>query len=151
MAKKIRKTKEHELAQTLYVTNGWSAKEIAAKLDVRENTVGKWAKDGNWKILKASITSTPATAIANLFQNIIEIQDEAKEEERSLTSTETNMIAKISKSIELMNPKKNIGVYITTLEEFLLWLKDFDITNAKGFAPLLKDFIQHKIQQINKL
>jgi transposase-like protein len=43
------KDQERKLAAVMYIEQGKTAKEIAAKLSLSENTLGKWVADGNWK------------------------------------------------------------------------------------------------------
>lgn len=64
-----KKTEERAKARRLFVEFGMNFKEIAAMLKVRENTIGGWAKEDNWKALR----SAKLFSKAKLAQNYTEL------------------------------------------------------------------------------
>lgn len=58
---------------TLFVEQGKTRKQIAEALKVRENTVGKWAAEGNWEDLRTSRLTSAETVITDLKQLIAKL------------------------------------------------------------------------------
>lgn len=65
--------KEH--AKVLYLhENITSQKELAKRVDVRENTIGKWIAEGKWANLKKNFLLTREERMSDLLDELTEIQ-----------------------------------------------------------------------------
>lgn len=58
MANDLKNATKKEIAKDLFLTGKYQQKEIAKKVGVAENTIGRWAKDGKWELLRANLTTT---------------------------------------------------------------------------------------------
>lgn len=114
------------LAEQLYVQAGMTFKAIAEKLTVTEKTIGSWAKQGQWKELRAAHTITKDKIVKNLYLNILEIQEKAQEEERILSSKESDQIVKLSQTIENLDKRIALSVIIQVFQDFELHLAQID-------------------------
>lgn len=81
-----RKDAERAKARRMFVELGITQKEIAEILDVRENTVGEWAKAENWRAARTARMTTNETvlengkmAIANLSDIMLDLQRQRAE------------------------------------------------------------------------
>ena len=66
----VKKQVERDLAKILFVNEGANQKEIAARLDVSEKTIGKWVKDGEWEKLKVSMLVTKDNQLTALYRQL---------------------------------------------------------------------------------
>lgn len=67
---------EKEYAQSLFVNENLTQKEIAERINVTEKTIGKWVKEGNWETLKVSMMTTKDTQLAVLYKQLEQINHE---------------------------------------------------------------------------
>jgi transcriptional regulator with XRE-family HTH domain len=59
-----------EYAKILYVREKLTQKEIAIRLEVSENTVSKWASDGDWERLRKSTMLTREEQISTMLNEL---------------------------------------------------------------------------------
>ena len=55
---KAARKQQRELGRLKFFYQHWTYKEIAEWLGVSENTIGKWAKEDEWKKEKRSLTQS---------------------------------------------------------------------------------------------
>lgn len=60
------KTEARNTARIMFVERGLNRKEIAARLNVREKTVGDWATKGGWDDLRAAHLTSSQSVVATL-------------------------------------------------------------------------------------
>lgn len=99
------KQEQRRAAYTLFVEQGKTRKDIAALLKVRENTVGKWATDGNWEELRTQRLMSSESVITTLKQLMDSLgkQRLAMEGKKDVDASEkariTDELSKVSKSL----------------------------------------------------
>lgn len=70
-----------DIAKTLFLNGTFTQEEIADKVGTTRQTVSRWAKDGTWDELKASLTITPDQIIAQFHRQIMEINNRINQRE----------------------------------------------------------------------
>lgn len=141
MAKKLKAKERRELAEQLYIHHDMTQKEIAEYVQSNENVVSRWKKKYNWEDKKAAQSVTRDEILKNLYNNALEIQRQAKEENRSLTSKEVDQIVKIATSIEKLDKKLNIPTIIMVFKNFLKWLVQVDPEVARTITTYQKQYL----------
>lgn len=69
----LERLKEH--AKVLYLhENITNQKDLAKRVDVRENTIGKWIAEGKWASLKKNFLLTREERMSDLLDELTEIQ-----------------------------------------------------------------------------
>lgn len=66
----VKKQVEKDFAKVLFVNDNITQKEIAARLNVTEKTIGKWVKEGDWESLKISMLTTKDNQLKNLYNQL---------------------------------------------------------------------------------
>ena len=103
MAKTLTNQQKKDLAKLLYLNQGLTQQEIADKVGVSRVTVGRWATDGNWEMLRAAVTSTREEQVRNLYQQIAQINRAiADSETKCATPAQADTILKLSAAISKM-------------------------------------------------
>ncbi|MDJ0363580.1 hypothetical protein QMK33_00330 [Hymenobacter sp. H14-R3] len=151
MALTIKEKKE--LALSYFLHSQMSQQEIAARVEVSENTLSTWKKDGNWEVEKGALTATRPRLITSFYRQIELIQSGAKDAEgrpRALDTKEAQSIRMITKSIGELDRSLSIDLYIQVMEEFITWLFSADSVLAKAVLPFLDRFIKGKFSELNK-
>lgn len=146
----VNKQEEYALAKILYVQNGLSMKEIAEKVKVLEKTISRWVHKGGWKTLRAAQLSLPSNTIVRLYDSINAIMELAENEQRPLTAAEADKIVKISASIRNIDKKKDLGLFVMVLEDFVLWLREFDLSKAQEFVDPMNTFLITKAKTLDE-
>lgn len=139
---------KQELAKMYYVNHGLTAKEVASKVGATEQTIGKWIEKGGWKVLKASELSKPDRLVSNCYDDIISIQEQARNEKRSLSAKETDSILKLSATIKKIKKEFSLETYSTALVEFCNFTKEIDLEFSQKAVDHMSEFLKVKIQQL---
>jgi transposase len=136
-----------ELARIYFVVNGLSAKEAAAKVEVSENTFGKWVDKYKWKSLKAAEIGKVENLINALEDDIIRIREQATKEKRPLNAQEADSIYKTTLSIRNLSKDFGIDVYNAVLQEFLNYSREIDSNFQQRGVDLCDGFLVMKLKQ----
>lgn len=132
---------KRELALELYLHSGKSQKEICEYVGWTEITFTRNKNKYNWDKLKAARTTTRDSNISLMLEQIERINNDARDEDRQLSSKEVDTVVKLSSAIEKLDKKNNIGQYIQVFTRFIEYLSEVDPEKAKGLWPLCNEFI----------
>jgi len=142
------KTAERQHAAELFINSTLTKEQVAAIVKVSPAQVGKWAKEDNWLLQRTAKQATAEQIITNYYSMIAQVQKEALDEKRQLTSAEMDKLHKMADSIDKLKKKLNIGNYYMVIEEFTKELMVVDIQAAKILAPHMMEFLNKKIKQL---
>jgi hypothetical protein len=140
------KDNEKQIAQTLYIEQCLTAKEISKKINVSEKTIGTWVDKGNWRELRLSKQTTPDVLISKYNELLTILLDKRLklEKEKSIgdENNEDSMrpiideMSKVSAMIERLqiDGKASLRTHIHCLEKFMASLHQ---NNTKLFMQLI--------------
>lgn len=134
-----------DIAKTLFVNGDFTQEEIAAKVGTTRQTVSRWAKEGNWDELKASLTITPDQIIAQFHRQIMEINNRIAQRDqgqRFASAAEADALAKLAGAVRKLESDIGVADCVSVAMRFLSWLRPLDTNAAKQFADLLDAFIK---------
>lgn len=147
MAKTLTNQQKKDLAKLLYLNQGLTQQEIADKVGVSRVTVGRWATDGNWEMLRAAVTSTREEQVRNLYQQIAQINRAiAESETKCATPAQADTILKLSAAISKMEGDFGIADIISVSKRFLTWLRGRDPQKAMEISTEFDEFIKEKLE-----
>ena len=138
------------IAKTLFVQSGHTQEEIAEKVGVTRQTVGRWVKGENWEELKASQSITPELIIAGFHRQIIEINNKIEQRDkgsRFATPPEADALAKLAGSIKKLQQDVGVADIVSVGMRFLTWLRPLDPEQGKMFNNLFDAFIKDAISR----
>lgn len=142
MANAIPLKKRRMLAESYYF-NFYTQRDIAELLDTPETTISRWAIQGDWKRIRDMKAVTRDKMVSELMGQINEMQTNAKDEKRPLSTRECDAIMKLSSSIEKLDKKINLPVIIQVLKDFNEYLLSRDLDLAKQLVPHQNNFIRN--------
>jgi len=134
-----------EWAAMLYLKENLTQAEIAEKVGISRQTIGKWIKSEKWDERLAGVTMTKEEQIKNLYRQITEINDNIKgrdKGQRHATTAEADIIAKLSTAIKKMEDDIGIADIIGVSIRFLEWIRAVDLDKAKEVTRLFDAFIK---------
>lgn len=137
-----------EWAGMLYLKENLTQQEIAEKVGISRQTLGKWVKAEKWEERRTGITLTREDQIANLHRQVAEINKkifERPEGERFPNSQEADVISKLSGAIKKMETDVGIADIISVGMRFINWLRPVDLEKAKEITKLWDAFIKDNI------
>lgn len=162
-------TKDREKAQAkkMFIDLGMLQKDIAATLKVRESTISKWVKEGNWKSVRtAQMTSNEAVlnngkmAVSNLSDILLDLQKQRTQYESEGNKEEVarcdasilsiaDAISKTASSVAKFEKQNAITltVYLSVMESIFKALLQEDA--ALHHQTL--DFQERHIQEMAKI
>lgn len=137
------KQEQRRAAYVLFVEQGKTRKDIAAMLKVRENTVGKWAVDGDWEALRTVRLTSSESVITDLKQCISKLVKERlalNDKKDADPSEKARLTDEISKMGKVLSEAKGEGdltlnARLTTLE----WAFSYLRKNHPGLHDQLVD------------
>lgn len=162
-----KKDLEQAKARNMYLQRGMSQKEIAQTLKIREGTVSKWAREGNWKAARtAAMTSNEAIltngklAISNLSDILLDIQKEralhvASGDKEAIARCNASIlsmsdaIAKTSASVSKFEKENAISLvtYLNVMDSIFKALQKEDTK----LHQLTLDFQERHVQEVAKI
>lgn len=137
-----------ELAEFIYTQNNLTQKEVAARVFVSENTLGKWVKAGNWDAIKTSITITRQEQLARLYNQVAALNKVIAERKEApyASSKEADTLNKLAAAIDKMERDTGLADIVDVTKRFLDWMRKFDINRAKEFSGLFDAFIKDNLK-----
>ncbi len=149
MAKTISREAKRNLARELYLTNKYQQKEIAQMVGVSENSVGRWVKDGKWELLRANLTTTKESVLANWYAQLAALNKiiaDRPENERFPTSSESDRIIKISAAIKKLETETGIAEITSVCIGLCEFVREFDVDKAKELSDYFNAYIESKMK-----
>ncbi len=112
----MKTSQKKQLAEALFMTGGYTQKELAERVDVSEKTMGKWCVD--WKPILAASKSTNQEVILRIDKAILDIFKKAEDENRILTLADHDSLSKLTKSRDSMIQDLGLSVFIAVFQEY---------------------------------
>jgi predicted DNA-binding protein YlxM (UPF0122 family) len=137
-----------EWASMLYLKENLTQQEIAEKIGVSRQSLGKWIKSGKWDERKTGLTMTREEQIASMYRQVDNINKQImtrEEGQRFANSVEADIIAKLSNAIKKLEDDVGIADIISVGQRFIEWLRPVDTDKAKEMAKLWDAFIKDNI------
>lgn len=144
------KTKNNlkEIAQILYMGK-MTQKEIAAKLEVSEVTVSRWARTGNWEVLRTNLLTSKRQRLNELYAELEELNRKIadKKEYKVADSKEADVRRKLITDIRELETRYSIAQVSTVAMDFCDFAKSVDADLASRIMELFSVFIDNKIEE----
>ena len=122
-------------------------KVIAEKVGVSRNTITRWAKDENWEMLRAAVTSTREEQIRNMYHQIAQINKSiAESESKYATPAQADAINKLASAISKLEGDYGIADIISVSKQMLTWMRRKDAAKAVEMSEWFDEFIKEKLR-----
>ena len=141
MTKPLTNQAKKIMAERMYVEDGMTAKAISEQLDVSEQTLSKWKKDGRWDDKRAEMLASPHKIREILIRELKVVA------EGGFSIIDADALSKINKVIEGLSSSTSIQIVFSVFKEFDNWMADQDPKTAVLFTEYHKQFILYKINQ----
>ncbi len=137
-----------EVAKILFL-QGYTQKEIAAKLGVSTQSLTAWRKKGNWDVLKKNLLNSKNERLSELYDELAEFNKMIKEKEgyKVADSRQADARRKLLTDIEALERKYNIGQTTTIARDFVQFAKDIDFEFSQKALSYFDAFINHLIEK----
>lgn len=150
------KDNEKQIAQTLYIDQCLTAKEIAAKINVSEKTVGKWVELGNWKQLRLSKQTTPDVLLSKyneLMTSLLDTRLKMEKNQERGTKGYNNIIDEMSKVSAMMDSlhkdgRPSLRIHILVIERFMAALQQRDTKLFMGLIEFQKEYLTQLAEEL---
>jgi transcriptional regulator with XRE-family HTH domain len=145
----LTRQQKYGYAATLFLKDGLTQKEIAAKVDVAESTVSRWAAAGNWDKLKISFLTTKEQELSRLYMQLRELNDavmKRPEGERFVSNKEADTLTKLTAAIRSLETENNLSDKISVSRQFLDWMRRFDLERAQELSDMFDAFIRETLK-----
>lgn len=154
MSKSLKKEKKRALAKDLYVS-GYSMQDLADKIGVTRQTVGKWCKEDGWQEIRAARNITRPELVNKLLLAIDKLICQVNDSnDPTMIAGLGDKLSKLSSVIQKLDKQTTVVDTIDVFMAFSKWLEyraqtDDEITPElrKTINRLQDTFI---LEQINK-
>ena len=136
MAKDLSNTQKKEWAKTLNLKENLTQQEIADRVGVSRITVNRWIADGKWEEQKVGLTLTREEQVSNLYRQVAEINRkiaEKPEGERFASTSEADILGKLSAAIRKMETDVGIADIISVQTKFIEFLRPIDLRKLHSY------------------
>ena len=141
MTKPLTNQAKKIMAERMYVEDGMTAKAISEQLDVSEQTLSKWKKDGRWDDKRAEMLASPHKIREILIRELKVVA------EGGYSIIDAEKKTKINKVIEGLSSSTSVQIVFSVFKEFDNWMADQEPKTAVLFTEYHKQFILYKINQ----
>lgn len=134
-----------EWAKQLFCEGEILQKAIAAKVGISERTIGIWIEKENWKLLKKSLLMTKQEQLANLYDQLTEINEAIKlkpKGERYADSKLADIRSKTTSDIKTLEVESNIGDVFEIGKHFVTFIQKIDFEGSKQVVDYYDAFIK---------
>lgn len=135
-------------ARTLFLTTTKTQKEIAEIVGVSEQSLSKWANEGDWEPQRKSLTTTRSEQLRMLYSILEKMNANAKEaleDDDPATNPDSDGIIKIANAIQKLEREAGIGEMIQTYLLFMKFVQKEDLEAAKLVDKYFYAFIQDRL------
>lgn len=143
------KTELREVAKVLFM-QGYTQKEIAAKITVSEQTISKWSKTDHWDNLKKNLVNSKTERLSELYDELMALNAMIKtrnEGFRFPNSKEADIRRKLIRDIADLERKYNIGQTTVIARDFITFCRDIDFDFSQKANEYFDLFINHQIDK----
>lgn len=112
----MKTSQKKQLAEELFMHGNYTQKELAERVGVTENTMGKWVKP--WRKLLAASKTTKQEVLQRIDKAINDIFVDAENEGRKLNSADYDAISKLNKTRESIDREMGLSVIIEVFQEY---------------------------------
>jgi transposase len=149
-AKNLTIRERKEWAKTIYVNEPHiTQKALAARVDVSENSIGKWIREGEWDKLRKNLLLTREEQLHKLLNELEELNNyiQTKNEgHRFADAKEADVRRKLIKDIKDLETKASIAETVSVCSRIVEWMSKSDLEKAKELASLFDSFIKHHLK-----
>lgn len=147
---KITQSMKKEWAQTLFVREGLTQKEIASKIGVSAVTINKWVKLGGWAKLKQSLITTRGEQLRRIYDQIDELNSDilTKEEgKRYADSKQADALSKLIVAAKTMETETSVADTIEVSRNVLNYVRAAAPEKAEELGRIFDDYIKDRIKR----
>ncbi len=149
MSKKIKEEKQDYLRLLYTKDNITTQKELAQRVGITEKTAGEWIEEMNLKKLSRNFLLTREEQLANLLDELVEINEAIKEKpkgQRFADSKLANTRRYLIRDIKDLETKALLPEIISALTQFLDYARINDLDETQLIAKYVDAFIKTKIR-----
>jgi len=143
----VKKKQQNDYAKTLYTTEHLTQKELAERVNVTEKTISRWIEKGGWKKLRKSMLVTKQHQISQLYDQLAYLTEIiATRDYKIADSKEADVLSKITSAIQKLEVETSIGQIVEVARDFVDFVREIDLDEAKAITALFDSFIQSKMK-----
>jgi predicted transcriptional regulator len=142
-----RNDNKRQVARTLFVHGKMTQKEIAAKLEVTEQTVSRWAKKDHWDELKRNMLTGKQEILRSLYAELQILQAEIEKSKRYADSKTADIRRKLITDIRQLETKYSISQTVQIAMDFCEFLKVIDLDLASKMSEYFRAFINEQMDK----
>jgi len=136
----------------MYYMNGDSQKNIAEKVGVSAQTLGKWAEQGDWGKKRAAQNITRPELVNKLLLTINTLIEQVSEsKDPNLIAGLGDKLSKLSTTIEKLDKKASVVDAIEVFMAFARWLQYRSTFDEEVTPDLLKAINKYQDLYISEI
>jgi uncharacterized protein YjcR len=136
---------KQELARLLYTSNALPEKDIIKKLEISQQILTTWAKEGLWDNLREVVSITKNEQLRILYRQLVNLNKSIMDGSGFPTDKEANIQKKLTVAISNIENETSIGNTVMVAQEFTTWLLSSDEHLAKTIVLHFDAFIKEKM------
>jgi len=136
-------------AKVLYIKENITQKEIAARVNVTEKTLGKWIEKDNWEQYKSSLIVTKDEELRRIYMQINELNSFIFTRpigERFANSKEADSLNKLAATARALETDTSVSEIIEVAKQIIAFVRKEDLKKAQELSAIFDDFIKTKLQ-----
>ena len=149
---KQKSAEKKDLAYQLYITTDFTQSRIAEITGTAENTISRWAKEGEWEGIKAAMSSTHGEIVKGLYAQLAALNKNIQARQdgyRYPSPDEVKAMMVLNNTIKTMSKELSIAGYANVFKEFSKFIfLQHGKQKAQEFTELQMQFLKQKYNQL---
>ncbi len=140
-----------EWAEHLFTRDNLTQKEIAFKVGTSEQTMVKWAREGNWDAKRKSLLTTKNDQLSLLYEMLDLVNKagiESLKDNNPATNPDADRIIKLTAAIKKLESDTGIGEMIDTLKALISFAQKEDFEAAQTINKWGDLFIKDRLSTL---
>jgi transposase-like protein len=135
-------------AKLLFLQGDMTQKEIAAKVDISEQTLCKWVKIDNWEHQRTSLIITKEAQLVLLYEQLALLNKNIKESDAGYaTPSQADTLIKYSAAIKTLETDVSLAEIISVASRVINFIRGIDNEKAKEVAKYFDAFIKESAKK----
>ena len=134
------KHKLYDAARDLFITTGYTCKEISKILDISEQSLSRWRKSDKWDEERAIQKTSPALLKTQLRDELISISEGKK------PSIDADSLLKTFKVYSEFDGRMSTSIVAAVFKEYDHWLAEVEPSEWEKSKELHKQYLRHKAE-----
>lgn len=134
-------------AESLFIYQDHTLKQVAQKIGYEEAIVTQWAEENEWDTKRRSLLTTKRKQLDRMYQLLDIVTNRVKNAGDKASFKDAELMIKYTTAIGKLETDTSIGQVIEVAQLYTTWLMGKDLSFCKLVTRSLDEFIKERLRK----